>query len=104
MQFRATIDCRSHVWREWRGAGRPVAQLSGVTFRWRPGNQYVTDILTADEIEALRGHESVRLEVAAVGHETPARHEEPSVPAAPAEPAPRVDPLAGQLPRRQKRR
>lgn len=105
MQFRARLDRRSHIWREWNGAGRPISTLAGVTFRWTPGNIYVSDVLTADQLTCMQAHECVEIEVAAMampaGHA--GAHGHTAVPPAapvPEPPPARVDPLAGQLPAR----
>jgi hypothetical protein len=67
MTFTAILRRDSHLWREWRARKAVSAELHGVPFRLVPGLDYVTGELTANQVEALKGHRFVRLEVATGG-------------------------------------
>lgn len=78
MQFRARLKRISHFWREWRGCGRPSGHLSGVVFRFVEGGDYVSGVLTTDEMNTLRltGHFTFEATAFAVP-ETPSLPETP---------------------------
>jgi hypothetical protein len=75
MQFRARLNQISHIHRTWRGSGAPTGMLSGVVFRWTPGNLYLSDVLSADEVAALQAQPHVTLE--ATGAATPQPFRDP---------------------------
>ena len=63
MTFIGRIKQNSPVWRLWRNHARTGGVIQGVPFAWEPGNVYRTLPLTTDQIDVLKTHESVILEV-----------------------------------------
>ena len=49
MPFVAKIKPDSQTWTEWRGQAKVQATLENVVFRWVPGDDYVSDLLTAPQ-------------------------------------------------------
>ena len=78
MVFTAKLIKGAPIWRLWRDHNRVGGQVMGVQFHWVAGNDYVTEALTLEQINALRGNAGVVLE----GH----GHGDVVVPVPPAEP------------------
>ncbi len=78
MVFTAKLLRGSPIWRLWREHARVGGQVMGVQFHWVAGNDYVTEALTLEQINALRGNAGVVLE----GH----GHGDVVVPVQPVEP------------------
>lgn len=64
MQFRATLDSRSHIHKKWRAKGITPYTILGVPFKWIPEiKSYQTDALTTDQVSKLMNNEDVLLGV-----------------------------------------
>jgi hypothetical protein len=72
MIFRASIRRPSFIHRAWIKRARPKISgvINGVKFKLR-GKDYATDDLTADQVEALRGHPHVIMEISGVTADLP---------------------------------
>lgn len=64
MQFKATLDSRSHIHKKWKAKGITPYTILGVPFKWIPEiKSYQTDILTTDQVSKLMNNEDVLLGV-----------------------------------------
>jgi hypothetical protein len=63
MIFIARLKKSSHIYSTWRGARRIQGVVGKGTFRLAPNFEYVTGVLTPDEIDDLRNHPSVQVEM-----------------------------------------
>lgn len=70
MRMHAVIRLGSTIDRVWRQRSAHAGQIHGVQFRKR-GRLYETDELDRDQVEAIRGHDSVELQGAAVLPDVP---------------------------------
>lgn len=82
MTFTARIRRNSPVWNLWRQHARTGGTVAGVLFRWIVGNDYVTGTLAPAQVDALKGHASVQMEMAGAAPAAPAV-QEPAPAAAP---------------------
>lgn len=69
MTFIGRLRQNSAIWTRWRGEARTGGILHGVHFAWEPGNIYRTPPLTPGQIELLKTHDNIMLEV--VGTDAP---------------------------------
>lgn len=69
MTFIGRLKQHTEIWRRWHGEARVSGALQGVIFTKEPGNIYRTEPLDKEQIELLKGHESVILE--SYGRELP---------------------------------
>ena len=66
MVFIARLKKSSHIYSTWRGARRIQGVVGNGTFRLAPNFEYVTGVLTPDEVDDLRHHPSVQVEMVSV--------------------------------------
>lgn len=66
MTFTARLKRSSHIYSSWRGARQIQGIVGNAVFRLAPGFDYVTQTLTPDQIDELRHHPSVTLEMTGV--------------------------------------
>ena len=97
MTFIGRLKKTSHIYSTWRGSRRIQGVVSTATFRLAPGMEYVTSVLTPDQLADLRLHPCVQVEMVEVLLEIVADavvFEPASVPAPTIEPVTRVVPPA----------
>jgi hypothetical protein len=66
MTFIGRLKKTSHIYSTWRGSRRIQGTINTATFRLAPGMEYVTDVLTADQVADLRLHPAVQIEMVEV--------------------------------------
>lgn len=62
MTFTAYIRPGSAIYNRWREERRLGGQLAGIMFRWVPGNNYISDDLTADQVQSAMTHPAIQVE------------------------------------------
>jgi hypothetical protein len=66
MTFIGRLKKTSHIYSNWRGSRRIQGVVSTATFRLAPGMEYVTSVLTPDQLADLRLHPCVQVEMVEV--------------------------------------
>ena len=62
MQFRAQLNKISFIYRDWTSHGSPVGLLHGAVFRWAEGANFISEVLTPEQVIALQNCGQVTLE------------------------------------------
>ena len=63
MTFTARLNRGSYAWLRASHDRRPMIVVHGVTFRWCPGDDYVTDELDTNQVSLLQQHLDVQIEM-----------------------------------------